>query len=72
MGGGPIALAESAKHTGNEQAEGIGLQNLYLKLRHMFGEEYGLRISNTPGAGTTVTVNVPLTQKEEKYEYSDS
>ncbi|MEC0237932.1 hypothetical protein P4H71_26820 [Paenibacillus kribbensis] len=42
------------------------MQNLYLKLRHMFGEEYGLRISNTPEAGTTVTVSVPLTQKEEK------
>ncbi|MEC0183671.1 hypothetical protein P4H61_19475 [Paenibacillus peoriae] len=67
-----LASVEPGKQTGNEQAGGIGLQNLYLKLRHMFGEEYGLRISNTPGAGTTVTVSVPLIQKEEKYEYSDS
>ncbi|WP_068503949.1 sensor histidine kinase [Paenibacillus kribbensis] len=67
-----IALAEPGKQTGSGQAGGIGLQNLNLRLRHMFGEEYGLRISNTPGAGMTVTVSVPLPQKEEKYEYSDS
>ncbi|KZE70163.1 histidine kinase [Paenibacillus jamilae] len=67
-----IALAEPGKQAGSGQAGGIGLQNLNLRLRHMFGEEYGLRISSAPGAGTTVTVNVPLPQKEEKHEYSDS
>ncbi|KAF6631884.1 sensor histidine kinase [Paenibacillus sp. EKM208P] len=67
-----VALAEPGKQTGSGQAGGIGLQNLNLRLRHMFGEEYGLRISSVPGAGTTVTVSVPLPQKEEKHEYSDS
>ncbi|MBU9709588.1 sensor histidine kinase [Paenibacillus sp. AK121] len=67
-----VALAEPGKQAGSGQAGGIGLQNLNLRLRHMFGEEYGLRISSTPGAGTTVTVSVPLPQKEEKHEYSDS
>ncbi len=67
-----VALAEPGKQAGSGQAGGIGLQNLNLRLRHMFGEEYGLRISSAPGAGTTVTVNVPLPQKEEKHEYSDS
>ncbi|MNW41998.1 Histidine kinase-, DNA gyrase B-, and HSP90-like ATPase [compost metagenome] len=67
-----VALAEPGKQAGSGQAGGIGLQNLNLRLRHMFGEEYGLRISSVPGAGTTVTVSVPLPQKEEKHEYSDS
>ncbi|KJK28544.1 sensor histidine kinase [Paenibacillus sp. P2(2022)] len=67
-----VALAEPGKQAGSGQAGGIGLQNLNLRLRHMFGEEYGLRISSAPGAGTTVTVSVPLPQKEEKHEYSDS
>ncbi|ADM68236.1 Sensor histidine kinase YehU [Paenibacillus polymyxa E681] len=67
-----VALAEPGKQTGSGQAGGIGLQNLNLRLRHMFGEEYGLRISSAPGAGTTATVSVPLPQKEEKHEYSDS
>ncbi|MGW8959830.1 sensor histidine kinase [Paenibacillus sp. NPDC055715] len=64
-------MAEPDKQTGGGQAGGIGLQNLNLRLRHMFGEEYSLRISSAPGAGTTATVSVPQPQKEEKHEYSD-
>ncbi|WP_068613429.1 cache domain-containing sensor histidine kinase [Paenibacillus tuaregi] len=52
---------------------GIGLQNLHLRLKHMFGEEYGLRIYSMPGEGTTVTIVIPLphSQGGEEHEYSD-
>ncbi|EHS59480.1 hypothetical protein WG8_0433 [Paenibacillus sp. Aloe-11] len=67
MEGGPDSIIGRTRQSVGQRAGGRHrLQNLYLKLRHMFGEEYGLRISNTPEAGTTVTVSVPLTQKEEK------
>lgn len=72
MGGGSGSFDGSGNQTGSRQAGGIGLQNLNLRLRHMFGEEYGLGSLVHTGAGTTATVSVPLPQKEEKHEHSDS
>ncbi|MNX43552.1 Sensor histidine kinase YpdA [compost metagenome] len=52
---------------------GIGLQNLHLRLKLMFGEEYGLRIYSIPGEGTTVTIVIPLPQNQggEEYEHPE-
>ncbi|MCP1309641.1 cache domain-containing sensor histidine kinase [Paenibacillus tyrfis] len=45
---------------GETRRGGIGLQNVHRRLGLMFGEAYGLRIDSSPGAGTTVTISMPL------------
>lgn len=52
---------------------GIGLQNLHLRLKIMFGEESGLGIYSIPGEGTTVTLIIPLPQNQggEEYEHPE-
>ena len=39
---------------------GIGLRNIQDRLRAFYGREYNLKIVSTPGAGTEVTIPVPL------------
>ncbi|MNB72834.1 Sensor histidine kinase YpdA [compost metagenome] len=53
---------ESPKESGKG---GIGLQNLHSRLRHMFGEGYGLHIESYPGEGTRVAIVVPRPRKGE-------
>lgn len=38
----------------------IGLINTHLRLKYIYGEQYGLIIKSTPGNGTTVSVKLPL------------
>lgn len=39
---------------------GIGLPNVHRRLALQYGEEYGLRIDSLQGAGTTVTIALPI------------
>lgn len=39
---------------------GYGLRNVNERLQMMFGKEYGLQIESKPGAGTRVTVQLPV------------
>ncbi|WP_214413684.1 sensor histidine kinase [Sphaerisporangium fuscum] len=41
---------------------GIGLANVDVRLRQIYGEEYGLVIDTAPGEGTTVRMRVPKTR----------
>lgn len=59
------ALLEPGKYDSHTSGGGIGLQNLQLRLHHMFGSDYGIRISGQPGVGTTVTVELPLPHEKE-------
>jgi two-component system LytT family sensor kinase len=38
---------------------GIGLANIDLRMRQVFGDAYGLAVETAPGAGTKVTLRVP-------------
>lgn len=38
----------------------IGLINTHLRLKYTYGEQYGITIDSTPGAGTTISVKLPL------------
>lgn len=40
-------------------AQGIGLLNIHNRLRHLFGEGYGLTVDSRLGYGTTVNVKIP-------------
>lgn len=49
--------------TDNEHAHkkgsGVGLVNVYNRIRLLFGKEYGLIIKSEPDEGTTVTIHIP-------------
>lgn len=42
-----------------QSAQGIGLLNIHNRLRHLFGEGYGLTVDSRLGYGTTVNVKIP-------------
>ncbi|HZG85714.1 sensor histidine kinase [Paenibacillus sp.] len=49
------------------RGSGIGLRNIDERIRLMFGEEYGLTLESEYGAGTRVTVTLPLDREEEQH-----
>lgn len=38
----------------------LGLKNVHDRLRILYGDEYGITLESVLGAGTTVTIRVPL------------
>jgi hypothetical protein len=60
-----VGFDTNAIHTEETTHEGkrpsIGLQNIDLRLRLLYGEAYRLQIASTPGAGTTVELKIPVT-----------
>ncbi|MCL6459137.1 MAG: sensor histidine kinase [Gorillibacterium sp.] len=59
-----IASLERETPAGKSKG-GIGLQNLHLRLKYMFGEAYGLELESELGAGTIVTIVLPLMKEGE-------
>ena len=52
-------IADSKRNVPSERGTGIGLENVNLRLKKLFGEEYGLSVSSELGKGTTVTIALP-------------
>lgn len=53
--------------------QSIGLKNVHDRIRFLFGEEYGITITSTPGVGTMVVIAMPYREKEqEERDESDS
>ncbi|HZG57438.1 sensor histidine kinase [Paenibacillus sp.] len=44
--------------------EHIGLRNVHLRLRQLYGEGFGLEIESAAGAGTVVTMTIPMQERE--------
>lgn len=44
--------------------QSIGLKNVYDRLKHLFGEEYGLEFTSTKGRGTLVKIKLPIIPME--------
>ncbi|WDF34366.1 histidine kinase [Arthrobacter agilis] len=42
----------------------VGLRNVDLRLRQVYGDDYGLVIDTAPGAGTLITLRVPKSQPD--------
>ena len=40
--------------------QSIGLKNVHDRIRFLYGEEYGIRITSTPAVGTMVRILLPL------------
>lgn len=55
----PEVMSEVFK-PGFGSGSGVGLSNVHERLKILFGDEYGLTITSTPGQGTTVFVRIPL------------
>jgi two-component system sensor histidine kinase YesM len=39
--------------------QSIGLKNVHDRIRYLYGEEYGIRVTSNVGVGTIVTVILP-------------
>lgn len=44
----------------------IGLQNVHRRIRHLFGERYGLQVDSREGAGTVVRIVLPYADPEKE------
>ena len=49
-----------------KQGDGVAMQNVNNRLKLLYGEEFGLTVSSTPGIGTEVRLVIPLIIREEK------
>jgi two-component system sensor histidine kinase YesM len=43
-----------------ENSNGIAMENVNNRLRLLYGEDYGIRVSSTQGVGTEVEIAIPL------------
>ena len=48
--------------SGQADGDHVGLRNVDVRLRQVYGEDYGLVIDTAPGAGTLITMRVPKSQ----------
>ncbi|GEM_PF-2039155 len=46
----------------------IGINNVNRRVKMLFGDEYGLWVTSTPGQGTAFTIRLPLSYREQKKE----
>lgn len=45
-----------------EEGAGIGLSNVDLRMRHLYGQDYGLMVDTAPGKGTRIRLRIPKTR----------
>jgi len=51
------------------QSEGIGIRNVYMRLKGIYGQHYGLNIDSKPGYGTITTIRIPYERKAIQHAY---
>jgi two-component system LytT family sensor kinase len=59
-GADPAAIQAAIRGEPRDGERPLGLNNVDSRLRRLFGEGHGLVVETAPGAGTRVTVRVPL------------
>lgn len=47
--------------------QSIGLKNVHDRIRFLYGDEYGINITSTPGVGTMVCIVMPYQEKKEEH-----
>lgn len=52
--------------------QSIGLKNVNDRIRYLYGEEYGIRVTSTPMVGTMVRIVMPWGEREAGYAEDDS
>jgi len=51
------------------QSEGIGIRNVYMRLKGIYGQHYGLNIDSKPGYGTVATIRIPYERMAIQHAY---
>ena len=64
-----IRLQKSIDEQYDDAQFGIGLRNVNLRLKILYGEAAGLRIESVPERGTKITVILPAQKKKEMDEH---
>jgi len=54
-------------HIFSADAEGIGVQNVYSRLRGIYGDPYGLTLDSRLNRGTTATIRIPCSKEVEAH-----
>jgi two-component system LytT family sensor kinase len=52
-------LGMTEERLGSALGEGIGLSNVHERLRVIYGEAYGLKLTSAPGRGTSARIEIP-------------
>lgn len=61
-----IRLLLSGSQPGVKDAynwQSIGLKNVHDRIRYLYGEEYGVQVTSTPGIGTVVQIRMPYVEE---------
>lgn len=60
------SLEEEARFTelGHRSNRSIGIRNIHSRIRLYYGERYGLSIESQPNKGTSITIHLPILDKE--------
>lgn len=51
--------------------QSIGLKNVHDRVRYLYGEKYGIRITSTLAVGTMVRILLPLPERNENDDTND-
>ena len=60
-----LANLLEGEHTGKRVESGIGIRNVWMRIRLYFGEDYGLKIISEPDEGCTIRIHLPKRTMEE-------
>ena len=55
-------LINSINRTASEDGKHIGMRNVNLRLKILFGEEYTINIESEKNKGTTFTLKMPIVE----------
>ncbi|CAA7600683.1 Two component system, signal transduction histidine kinase [Acididesulfobacillus acetoxydans] len=61
----PLDRIRNVLLPGFGSGNGVGMANVHERLKGLYGESYGLKVVSEPGAGTTVSMRLPLAKKAE-------
>lgn len=48
------------EHKDNHKSNGVGVNNVQMRLQLYYGKNYGISYESTPGEGTTATITIPM------------
>jgi two-component system sensor histidine kinase YesM len=60
----PVSVRRLLLDTELSQSQGFALQNINRRIKLCYGDSYGMEFDSVPGQGTTVTLSMPVVEKE--------
>ena len=59
-----VGFAEIPDMAGLEHSQHTGLYNVYRRLELRYGSDFSFSIASQPGEGATVSISIPMEEKE--------